>query len=143
MLIHDPNNDPTNQKLNFEIYSPSQDRRYLPRWEVENRIMYRKKDDVFYHEALTKDFNCSGLCLNTKEDIALNQEVTLTLYLAEDVTVHLKGIVSWQKHTEHGYLAGVQFDNISKKAQDLLLEYAFQSRQQELKKHWFQGWAGS
>lgn len=118
------------------------ERRYLPRWDVENKILYRKKTDIFYQEAHTKDFNCAGLCLSSGEPIPENQEVSITLYLSEDVTLNIKGVTSWQKKTEQGYLAGIQFDHISKKAQNLLLEFAFENHQQEVQKRWFDGWAG-
>jgi len=118
----------------------SHDRRYLPRWSIKNRILYRKQDDVLYQECTTKDLNCGGVCFHCPEDLTLHQEVSLTIFLTEDVAVHLQGTTTWHQTTERGHLIGIRFHHVSKKANNLLLEHAFESRQQELQKHWFEGW---
>jgi len=118
----------------------SHDRRYLPRWAVKNRILYRKQDDVFYQECSTKDLNCGGVCLHCVEDLTLNQEISMTIFLSEDVAVHLQGKIAWHNKTEQGHLIGIRFNHVSKKANNLLLEHAFESKQHELQKRWFEGW---
>src|SRR3989338_9069822 len=71
------------------------DRRYLPRWEIENRILYRKEDDVVYHECTTKDLHCGGVCFFSKEAVQAGRKVTLTIYLTDDIAIHLKGETAW------------------------------------------------
>mgnify|MGYP003344144287 CR=1 FL=1 len=117
-----------------------QDRRYFPRWELHSRLLYRKKNDIVYRECQTKDLNCDGVCFTSKDDIPLHQEIVLTIYLTDDIAIHLRGKTLWNRRTKSGHLVGVHFNSVSKKAHDLLLEFAFDNDQQDSNKHWFEGW---
>lgn len=134
-----------NKTVKFDAVIPlehptSHDRRYLPRWSVTNRILYRKQDDHLYQESTTKNLNCGGVCVHCTEELPLNQEICLTIFLAQDVAVHLQGMITWHRQTEDGYLVGIRFHHLSKKANNLLLEYAFETKEHELQKRWFEGW---
>jgi len=116
------------------------DQRYLPRWEVENRILYKFDHDNTMKEARSKDISCSGACFKTDEFIPKKQTIKLTIFLSEKISVQMEGSIVWTKTTSDGFLVGVNFTNTSHKAQDLILEYAFEFKKDDPVKHWFQGW---
>ncbi len=119
------------------------ERRYFPRWEVNNRICYRLEPESFSHECRSRDLNCCGACLLTKQSLPPDQKLKMTVYLAEDVCVHVEGKVLWSKPQKNEqYLIGVNFLETSKKIQDLILNHAFEINKNDLVRHWFQGWNG-
>ena len=52
----------------------------------------------------------------------------------------MEGQVVWSKFWQDQNLAGVAFSNLSQKAQELILEYAFEIKKADMIKYWFQGW---
>ena len=116
------------------------DRRYFPRWEVQNRVIYRLEHDLNTRECHSRDINCTGACLCLKESIALNQRLKLTLFLTDDVAVHVDGKVLWAQPNNNDYLVGVNFVEINEEIRDLILQYAFEIKKGDLVKHWFKGW---
>ena len=119
------------------------ERRYFPRWEVNNRICYRLEPKNSIHECRSRDLNCCGTCLLTNQSLPPNQKLRMTVYLAEDVSVQVEGKVLWTKPQENDqYLVGVNFLETSKKIQDLILNHAFEINKKDLVRHWFEGWNG-
>ena len=127
-------------KMTLKKEKSGSDKRYLPRWEVENKVVYRLNSDSDGHECISKDISCGGACLKTKEQLSSKQKVKLTIYLEDDVTVHVDGQIIWQKPAAGENLVGVVFANTSQRAQDLILKYAFEIKKEEMINHWFQGW---
>ena len=123
--------------------SRSSDHRYLPRWQVNNRIFYRLEKHTKAHECQSKDLSCMGACLATKESLDPNQKVQLTIYLTEDQPIEVNGHIVWNAKTSGENLAGVIFDNLSLKSQDMILKYAFEIKKEDLINHWFKGWEKS
>ena len=120
--------------------SKDPDRRYLPRWEVNNKISYRKDNDILYHDCLSKDINCTGACIRTPEDIPVHQNLKLTICLAENIDpIQVHGRVVWQKGHGEEHSLGIQFDRVSDKTSELIYRYAFEFRHDDLVKSWFKG----
>ena len=127
------------------------DKRYMPRWEVTQRILYRLEKETLYHEGQSKDISCDGLCLYADDDLAVNQKLTLTVYLSNDTAVYLEGKTIWNKTIDPSTLKestrkfwiGIQLENTSSRVQELILEHAFNYKKEELLKHWYTGWEGS
>ena len=114
------------------------DRRYLPRWEVDNKIRYQKENDAPYQECRSKDINCSGACMRTSEDIPLNQALNLTIYLADGIEpIYVHGHTRWRVVRDNESLVGIQFDRINDKTSDRIFQYAFEYKREELMKRWF------
>ena len=122
--------------------SPKQaEKRYLPRWEVDNRVMYHLENQSQIREAKTKDMSFAGACLTHVDGLSIDQNLKLVVYLTETKSIDLCGRVVWvQKTPDNEYWAGVQFYDISQQAQDLILEHAFELNRDVLVKHWFKGW---
>ena len=118
----------------------SSERRYFPRWVVENKVLYHRDTHSFYRESTTKDLSCDGVCLTCPEEISPAQKLTLVVYLTEDVAVQVKGTVRWSKPSDKHSWVGVRFENTPSKIQDMILEYAFECNRELLTKHWFEGW---
>lgn len=117
------------------------DQRYLPRWEVKNRVVYRLNDEARPHEGQSKDLSCTGACIRTKDKLSPNQKVKLTIYLSDETAVQVEGQIVWNKPSQdHESLVGVMFVNTTQKTQDLILKHAFEIKKDELVKHWFSGW---
>ena len=120
--------------------SNQDDRRYFPRWEVSNRVVYQLENEDVLRECRTKDINCAGACIYPKGKIKPDTKIDLTIYLAENkAPVRALGKCSWSRNVGDVHLAGIQFDEISEKAKDLLFEFAFEWKREELVAHWFRG----
>ena len=125
----------------MEMSSP--DRRYFPRWEVNNKVFYKKDRDRLSKECVSRDINCTGASILTGENLSPQQKLKLAIYLDKGVVVHVTGKVCWVKGTDQSSnLIGVVFDETTKKAQDLILKYAFELNKEKLIQHWFHGWEG-
>ena len=132
---------PKSSKQSSKAKAPSEsDQRYLPRWEAENRVLYRLDKEAKPRECTSKDISCGGACLKTKEQLSPKQKVKLTIYLENDVSIQVDGQIVWQRPQDGQNLVGVLFANTSQKAQDMILKYAFEIKKDELIKHWYSGW---
>jgi len=121
--------------------TPNRDeQRYIPRWEVHNRIFYQLMDDSERREASSRDLSCAGICLQTDQEVAVNQKVKLKVYLSENKSIDLQGHILWTQQTPRGYLAGIAFEDIKPENQDVILDYAFEINRDDLVDHWFKGW---
>ena len=116
------------------------DKRYFPRWEVQNRVLYQAGRSSSFREAVTRDLSCAGACLCTQEAVGPEQKIKLTVFLSEETKVELLGKVVWIQFQEDKNLIGVNFFNTEKEAQDLILEHAFSLNRKKLIDHWYQGW---
>ena len=128
------------EKSSKSVENSENERRYFPRWEVKNRVSYRLAHDQQIKECQSRDVNCAGACLSLKEALPVDQHLKLTLYLTDDVSVHVDGKVLWARPNQDDYLIGVSFLSTNEKIQDLILQYAFELKKQDLVKHWFKGW---
>src|SRR6267142_2588789 len=127
-------------KGHIPIDPKMRDKRYLPRWVVNQRVLYQKENEPFYRECRSKDIHCEGACISPTEGLPLDQKLTLTIYISEDVAVHVQGKVLWAMNLPQQNLVGLQFSNVSQKVQDMILQYAFNCNKEAMRKHWFEGW---
>ncbi|MDP8212556.1 MAG: PilZ domain-containing protein [Candidatus Zapsychrus exili] len=117
------------------------DGRYLPRWEVDNRVLYRLEDEEEIHEGHTKDLSCSGACLRADGSHPSSpQKIKMTIYLSDEVAVRVEGEVRWSKQANGEDQLGVIFSNTSSKTQGLILDHAFELKPEDLENHWYKGW---
>ena len=119
------------------------ERRYLPRWIVTNRILYRKEDQPHFQECSSKDLSGDGACLSCPETLPFSGKLTLVVYLSEEIAVQVKASVLWNKPSfdpKNQNLYGVRFEELSNKVQEMILQYAFECKKDVLTKHWFEGW---
>ena len=119
---------------------PLSDKRYFPRWEVQNRVLYQPFKSSDPKEAITRDLSCAGACICMEDSIGLDQKIKLTVYLSEETKVDLLGKVVWIKLQGDKNFVGVNFFNTEQEAQDLILEYAFSLDRSKLINHWYKGW---
>ncbi len=119
------------------------EKRYLPRWEVQNRVLYHFDNPGTTAEAYTKDMSCAGACITLGEEPKLNDKVHLTVYLNKNICFDVEGNICWSKKEKKSYLAGVHFSNMTPQTQDLVLSFAFELDRKKLAEHWFQGWDGN
>ena len=140
MLAH---NSDYNNTLGPGQDRSNDDKRYIPRWEVDNRILLQAEDDDNVKECRSRDISCVGICLFTPQEISVNQKVRLTVYLSEATQIQVIGTILWTKKTADGNLVGIIFEDTKPETQDLILDYAFEIKREDLVKHWFQGWGES
>lgn len=121
---------------NFQ--SNDDERRYLPRWEVRNRILYQLPNSSRINESTTKDINATGASFFSRHAFELKQPVKLTIYLSPDVTVTVNGHVAWSKNVDKDEnLLGVEFDNVDNQVQNKILEHAFELGDDNLMRSWY------
>ena len=128
---------------NPQKLSRGPDKRYFPRWSVQNKILYRKEENSTYQEALSKDINGSGACFSCPEKIKPSTKINLLLYLADSVAVEVTGRVLWNKDGDSHNLVGVRFENTAAQVQEMILQYAFECKPEDFMRHWFKGWENS
>lgn len=121
---------------------PGAERRYLPRWEVNNRVLCRLDNSMDAVECRSIDLSCSGIGMLIRDQIPLQQKLKLTIYLTEVKALEVEGHVVWQKASSYGNLTGINFENTSLEVQDTLLKYAFEFKKKDLINHWYEGWGG-
>lgn len=120
------------------FHSDSDERRYLPRWEVRNRILFQLENSTRVNESVTKDLHAAGTSFFSKHAIDPKKTVKLTIYLSPDVAITVKGHVAWSKALgKDENLLGVEFDNINEKVQDKILEHAFELSDDALMRSWY------
>ena len=117
------------------------DKRYLPRWQVNNRVVCILQEEHRSYEGVSRDLNCMGICITTCADFTMNQKIKLRIYLSDDIAVKVEGHVVWAHTSPDDRLLGITFENISREAQDLLLQYAYEIKKNDIIKHWFTGWS--
>ena len=122
--------------------SEDSDQRYLPRWQVKNRILFQSEDYSSTQEGHTKDLSCTGVCFYTALNLNPRQKVRLTIYLSDQVSVKVNGEVIWVRPAQDLNQVGVIFYGVSQKSQDLILEHAFEIKPNEVSSKWFDGWDG-
>ena len=124
--------------------NPPSDQRYFPRWNVNNRVVYRAEttpDHQFRH-GHTKDLSGAGACLYLKDFLPVHQKITLNIHLSPKSTLDLRATVVWQKAEDLAYLTGVAFHETPDDAQQQILEHAFEFDHAKVLEHWYKGWDG-
>lgn len=118
---------------------PHDDSRYFPRWEVANKVTYKHENGVNFHECISRDISNTGLCMRTYERIKPNQKLSMTIELADGVSIQVGGRSLWQKDGDKDFLVGVRFEEISERIQDMIFNCAFESHPQQFQQKWFDG----
>lgn len=119
------------------------DKRYFPRWEVEDPVKYTIEGDSRPHLAKTKDISCAGACIIADQYIEPNQKINMTMHLSSGVKVDLNARILWVR-SENGQLElGGTFYDTPDEVQDTILQYAFELDKSKLIKQWYKGWDGS
>lgn len=121
-----------------KIDASASDKRYLPRWQVKNRVTYRFNGDIAHHEARTRDLSCAGASILSP--FPITQKLKMKIYLFEDDSVEVEGQPVWAEETRDGHLTGINFLNTSTDIQNKILQYAFEIKKDDVVKHWFEGW---
>ena len=116
------------------------DKRYLPRWVVENKVLYRPENKSAYQETASRDINCTGASFYCKEDVLPRQKIKMVMYLSQTIAVEVTGTVLWKKDGDKQNLLGVRFEEIPPNVQDIILQYALEYKKEDLTRHWFKGW---
>jgi len=122
--------------------NPPSDQRYFPRWNVNNRILYKHDSTPQPRHGHSKDLSCAGACLYLKEFLPPQQKITLNVFLSPKTSIDLRATVVWQKAEDMAYLTGIAFYETSDEAQQQILEHAFQLERPKILEHWYKGWDG-
>ena len=116
------------------------EQRYFPRWKINKRAQYQIEPNHEQKEARIVDLSCSGACLVSEEVLFPHQKLKLNIYLNDATAVTVSGRIIWTNRWFQRNEAGIQFDPINYKTQDLILDHAFDLRKEDLVKYWFKGW---
>ena len=129
--------------LTLEISSSEEsDKRYFPRWEVEDPVQYTIKGNDKSFLGKTKDISCAGACILVDEYIEPDQKINMTMQLSSGVKVDLNARILWVR-SENGQLEmGGTFYDTPDEVQDTILQYAFKLDKDKVIKQWFKGWDG-
>ncbi len=119
--------------------SSQSERRYLPRWNTQSRIVYRKLHDNSIHECVSRDINCKGLSILTDDALLPNQKLNMTVYLSDMDYFSIDATVLWKKMSQEKSLVGLHFDMMDEEIRDMIFNFAFEYKKQELLKHWYDG----
>jgi len=106
------------------------DHRYFPRWEVNKRVKYYRKDrggDDFM--SYTKDLSLEGASIFVVGHPPIRHQVRLEIHLTDKKSFQAQGRVVWSKVETNHELFGIVFENLSQKAQELIMQHAFELRE--------------
>ncbi|MGE0267247.1 MAG: PilZ domain-containing protein [Candidatus Omnitrophota bacterium] len=118
------------------------EKRLHPRWDIENRIFFRRESNTAEHLGYTKDLSCSGTCFLSKEKVRCGQKLKLSIYLSEAETITLQAKVMWVQRADDVYCIGTHFSDISQDEQSFILEHAYELNHDTVVNHWFKDWNG-
>jgi c-di-GMP-binding flagellar brake protein YcgR len=118
------------------------ERRYLPRWHVDNRVLCRLDNGPETLECRSRDLSCAGIEIVSQESIPPHQKINLTICLTETKALDVTGHVVWQRPSSSGNVSGVVFENVAQEIQDAILKYAFEFKKKDVVNHWYEGWNG-
>ena len=117
------------------------DGRYIPRWQVRNRVLFHLDNQDKVYEAYTLDLSYSGVCIVVDKNVPTNSPLWLTISLSPVKSIYLKGNIIWTKHLEDQKMLGIRFEYISDPDRDLIYEHAFEINKGEMIKKWYSGWS--
>lgn len=126
-----------NEKPNVE------NKRYAPRWGAQAQCVCRMDKDNMPHEGQLKDVSCAGARVSTDQQLEINQNVDLTLFLSESGVVKVCGTVAWSEVVNSQKNVGIHFFNTSSEAQEAILQHAHSGNKKLLADCWFKGWEGA
>lgn len=116
----------------------NEDNRYLPRWEVANRIDYQLRYDAEKLQASTVDLSCCGARIRTtNKNFSEGQNLKLQVFLSEGECVDLNGTVMWTKEEDSQVIAGLRFFNTTEESQEAIIKHAFELDRAKLRKIWY------
>ncbi len=118
------------------------DQRYIPRWDVDNRVLFTFNGGDQY-EGRTKDLSCAGACLLTNRLAREEEQIKLKVFLSEHTSFDVTAKIVWKKLANGEFSLGVVFDDLTPEIQDLILTYAFEVKKDDMIKHWYAGWNGA
>lgn len=127
------------QSSQSQASSPAE-RRYLPRWEVNNRVSYQIKGPYEeLREGQTRDLNCSGTAIVVGQDPTIYKNIKLTIYLDQAIPIEAQGEIMWIQNFSGKYLLGIRFIQIDESSQELILDHAFKIDKSKFVDHFFKG----
>lgn len=107
------------------------DNRYFPRWKVNKHVEYREAGrNVFL--SYTKDLSLDGASIVVFGNPPARRRIQLKIHLADKKNFEAEGRIAWSKSELTHKLLGIVFENLSKKAQGLILHHAFELRENHL-----------
>ena len=109
---------------------PVYDQRYMPRWITPNKVYYRNKNGQLIVATQLKDMHLGGACLHVNGHVHVNQLLHLKIFLDRFHSFEAAGTVMWKLGNGDKSIAGVAFEPLDEPAQDIILEYAFENRQE-------------
>ncbi|MCA9392737.1 MAG: PilZ domain-containing protein [Candidatus Omnitrophica bacterium] len=118
------------------------EKRLHPRWDIENRVFFRRESNPDEHLAYTKDLSCTGTCILTKEKVRLGQILKISIYLSEAETITLSAKVMWMRKADDLFCVGIHFVDITQDEQTFILQHAYELNHDTVVNHWFRDWNG-
>jgi len=117
-----------------------ENKRYAPRWTVHANCVCQTNKGLTSYEGHVIDVSCAGACFSTDRQLAINENVNLTLFLPDRGAVHVFGTAVWSKAVNSHHEIGIHFFNTSSEAQENILQHAVHANKQQMKDHLFGGW---
>lgn len=116
------------------------DQRYLPRWEISNRVYFYLDHDARTYQGTTKDLSACGTCITTEPILPLRDKIKLTVFLSPHTSFEVDGRIMWSKTVDGEMQLGVLFETATQKIQELILRHAFEIQKNKVVDQWFKGW---
>lgn len=116
------------------------EKRYLPRWNVRNRVKFSLQSGNDIDECQTTDLSCSGACLRLSRSLIPGQTLKMKIYLDKSNAVEVNGRVVWNRIAQDARYAGIAFERPPIEVHETILNYAFELDQKDVVNHWFSGW---
>lgn len=106
-------------------------KRYFPRWEVNKRVEFSGTGGAAF-QSLTKDLSLDGALILVLGNPPPQNRIKLIIHLTNKDNFEVQGRIVWSKTEPTHKLFGVVFENLSKKANKLLMRHAFEPSEDQL-----------
>lgn len=64
-----------NPSLSNTASNTTSDKRYFPRWQIKNRIVFHLDGQAQLHEARSRDLSCAGMALVSQFPLTKEQKI--------------------------------------------------------------------
>ena len=112
-------------EVSFE-HLPIYDRRFFPRWELDQKAYYRLKNHNVIYRTQVKNLTLNGACLYLDCGIHPLQRVAIKIYLPDQESFETEGTLIWKRTLPEGLCyGGIFFDRLTAASQSLIMKHAF------------------
>ena len=125
------------------VQEEGNDRRFLPRWETNLLVSWKKVNGNCLRNGVVKSLGCGGARLYGDAVFAPHEAVHLIIELSDKTLIEVSGTVRWTGEEDGKRVAGIFFLNMDDATHDIILYRVLRDQNIILRDYMFNGWKGN